>query len=353
MPTFRSRPSGDLTSSVANLVRSGAGRLGPLDMMRADMAAAQTARNLSLAEKARLEAEEMRLADARRADPNAGVDYATNAAGMDYQQGPQLMRHLRGEMDPNPQGYEDASGNLYGDMRAPEPKLQPGQRGRFQSALAAHAAALLGNGKTNAQQMTGAAGNITEQALIDEASRAPDVETGNRLVAAVHGRLRQPYRTNTRGVTTNTETGAIDETSDLAGAVRRELGARTGRAEAQGRLADARSRVAGAPRLPTGQSPAQIEKWVSEIARKEWDLIPSAKRRGMNYEQHVASVRSRFQKSGDSPDQLISDAISAITRGADPEAVRRRFKERAGFDLPDSALMDAELESELDEELDD
>jgi hypothetical protein len=41
-------------------------------------------------------------------------------------------------------------------------------------------------------------------------------------------------------------------------------------------------------------TPQQVERWVSETARKEWDTIPAKERKGMNYQQHLDKVRERF-----------------------------------------------------------
>jgi hypothetical protein len=56
--------------------------LGPMAEMQADMAAANTAKNLGLAEKARAEVEAMQRAEADRANPQLATEYAGNVAGM-------------------------------------------------------------------------------------------------------------------------------------------------------------------------------------------------------------------------------------------------------------------------------
>lgn len=371
MPLFRSQPSRNLMSSVQRLVASGGGKLTPLAEMQADMAAAKTARDMSLAEKARVEAEHARKIEQQRTDPATLTDFASNAAGMDTPSGTRLMAHLRGALEePGPSDYED-NPNVQPYPVQP-PNLEPGQRGKFQNALTAAAANLLASGKTNANQLMQAAGGAQDLMLADEASRAPDAETGNRLVAAMTGKLRYPSQTNAQGVVTNRETGTTDESTRLARSVRdlnaarvgtegarqTELGARTTRNTATANLQDARRGAVN--RGETGRggqrvSPQQVERWISEVARKEWELIPPRERKGMNFQQHVEKVRERFNRggAGTSAAQDIQDAYDSIGKGAPADAVRRRFKERNGFDLPSKPAILSRADTDNDTEPDD
>jgi hypothetical protein len=65
MPVFRTTPSQSLSASVRRMVASGGPKVGALNEITADAAAARTARDLSLADKARLEVEAMQQANAR------------------------------------------------------------------------------------------------------------------------------------------------------------------------------------------------------------------------------------------------------------------------------------------------
>lgn len=365
MPLFRTQPSSNLYNSVARLVASGGARLSPLQEMQADMAAARTMRDRSLAEKARIEAEEMRATQLKRNDPNTVTQFASHAAGMDVPSGNRLMAHLQGALEePSPGDIDDMGGEVV-PYPTGAPNLEPGQRGKFQNALTAQMANVLATGKTNAQQLTAAAGNAQDLDLSDQAARAPDAATGNALVAAAKGILRNPHQTNAQGVTTNRETGTVDETSRLAGAVRNltaarttteghrqtELTSRDKRNKAATGLTKARRSVVGAPGTGKPLAPAQVEKIISEVARKEWEAIPGPQRRGMNYQQHLDRVRERFTRTSNGivPAQEIQDAHKAIADGKDLKLVRQRFKQRMGFDLPEPTVVEDTDDDEDDD----
>ncbi len=357
MPTFRTAPSSSLTGSIRRLIASGGGNLSPLLEMQADSAAATTARNMSLAEKARAEVEAMQAAETRRADPAMRTEYAAHAAGIDLPDATRLTRAIRGEMDPNPQGAEDATGNLYGDVPVARPNLPAGSERVFRSALASTMANLLATGKTNAAQLAQAGDRVNETALTNEAANTTNLPTANRLIAAVAGKVREPFRVSPQGVVLNEETGAANEGTQLAQAVRAlsgartategskqtELGTRSTRNTASAELAGARR--AAVERGETGRggqrvTPQQVERWVSEVARKEWDTIPPRERKGMNYDQHLEKVRGRFKPTATGQggiEQDIQDALAAINSGAPSKAVHARFEKRWGKKLTEVA----------------
>lgn len=359
MPTFRTSPTAGLAASIRTLI-GGAGGLNPLLAMQADHMAAQTAHSMSLAEKARQEAEGMRLAESRRADPSLREEYAAHAAGIDLPQASRLAGAIRGAIEqPGPADVADAA--LVGADAQPfqmaKPNLQPGQERVFRSALASTIGNLIATGKTNAEQMAHATDRTNETALVSDAANAPDVQTGNRIIAAVTGKLREPFKTNPQGTVLNEETGALDETGRLADEVRKKITAEAGletartategskqgelrtrstRNTSQAGLADARARNVGVTTVKP-PSAAQLEKWVNETAAREWKVYDDKQRRGMNYQQHVEKIRERFMRTspgGVAPKDEIADAHDAIRRGKDPAKVAKRFKERMGFDLP-------------------
>lgn len=354
MPTFRTAPSSSLTGSIRRLIASGGSNLSPLQEVQADSAAATTARNMSLAEKARAEVAAMNAAETRRADPAMRTEYAAHAAGIDVPDATQLYRAMRGERDPNPQGAEDASGNLYGDVPVSRPaNLPTGSERLFRSALASTMANLLATGKTNAAQLAQAGDRVNETALTNTAANTPDLPTANRLIAAVAGKVREPFKVSPQGVVLNEETGAVNEGTQLAQAVRAlsgartategsrqtELGTRSTRNTAQAGLATERAGAVQRGEIGRGGqriTPQQVERWVSEVARKEWDTIPARERKGMNYDQHLTKVRERFKSTsaGGGAKEEVTDAHAAIANGADQKKVAKRFKERMGFDLP-------------------
>ncbi|HEX5128100.1 MAG TPA: hypothetical protein VFV90_00055 [Usitatibacter sp.] len=356
MPTFRTTPSSNLTTSIRRMLASQ--NVGPMMDVQADIAAARTARDMSLAEKARLEVEDMQRAEALRRDPAAATEYASRAAGLTDPQGTALSRYIRGEMQPAPQPLqEEAAGLGVGglpDQPAALPSdVTPAQRGAFSNALAALIANQLATGKTNVQQLTAGQGNLQEQDLQRQAAEAPDVATGNRLIAAMAGKLRTPFRLGTQGQVLNEETGGLNETTNLAqaaaalsgarttteGSKQTELGTRSTRNTALANLAA--ERAAAVKRGETGKggqrvSPQQVERWASEVARKEWDAIPARERVGMTYAQHLQKVRERFMPKGDGSGgiaQDTQDALDAINRGAPAKEVRARFRKRWGKDL--------------------
>jgi len=368
MPTFRTSPSSSLTEAVRRMVASSRGAgLGPMEEMQADMAAAQTARNMSLAEKARAEVEAMNAAEARRNDPALRTEYAAHAAGIDLPDATRLLRAIRGEVDPNPQGPADAADNVYGDVRVTRPENLPaGAERLFRSALASAIGSNIATDKTNAAELALAGGRLNDAALTSQAAHTEDLPTANRIVAAVAGKVREPFKVSKEGVVLNEETGAVNEGTRLAGVTRdllsartetegskqSELGTRSTRNTAQADLAT--ERAAAVKRGETGRggqrvTPQQVERWVSEVARKEWETIPASQRKGMNYDQHLAKVRERFKTTGTSnPRQEIEDAHAAIAKGADLKLVAKRFRERMGFDMPAPPVVDDDEDDDED-----
>lgn len=355
MPTFRTKPSGDLTSAVRRLVASGGSNLGPLGEAQADAMAAKTARDMSLAEKARAEVEAMRGAEAARSDPALAAEYAGNVAGMDVPTSTRLSDHLRGVLEqPAPGDVDDAM--TIGREAQPYPTGAPNvaepQKRLFQSALASAVANRIATGKTNAAQLAQAGDRINETALTNQAANTESVPAANRIIAAVAGKIREPFKVGAQGQVLNEEDGTVNEGTALAraaaalsgsrtateGSRQTELGARATRNTAQAGLATARTGAVDRGETNRGgnrYSPQQVERWVSEVARKEWEVIPSKERKGMNYQQHLDKVRERFKGTGDGGATAeIADAHAAIARGAPKEAVAKRFKERMKFDLP-------------------
>jgi len=220
MPVFRTQPSGNLTGAIRRLMASGGSSLNPLQEMQADSMAADQAHKMGLIEQMRAKLESDRAAEARRADPAARTEYAGHAAGIDLPDATRLYKAISGARErPSQSGGVDMDdeGNVMPDVTFAKPtNLAAGAERIFRSSLAALQANQLATGKTNAEQLAQAGGHLQKQDLIGQAANAPDVETGNRLMSAVSGHLRAPFRTNERGITTNVETGARDESGALA-----------------------------------------------------------------------------------------------------------------------------------------
>jgi hypothetical protein len=119
------------------------------------------------------------------------------------------------------------------------PNLQPGQERLFRSALASTIGNLIGTGKTNAEQLAHASDRTNETALTARAAEEPDVPTANRIVAAVAGKVREPYKVGPQGQLLNEETGVLDENTALAGAVKKLRDAQAAAATASAGQRDA------------------------------------------------------------------------------------------------------------------
>lgn len=347
MPTFRTTPSSNLTGSIRRLLASGGGKLGPLGEMQADQAAATTARNMSLAEKARAEVEAMRGAQADRADPALATEYASHAAGIDVPTGTRLSDHIRGKLEqPSIADKDDA--DMIGAEAQPyvtgAPNVDQTSTRLFRSALASTIANRIATGKTNAQQLAQAGDRVNETALTNVAANTEDTPTANRIVAAVAGKIRQPFRTGPQGQVLDTEQGTVNEDTALAQAAATLSGSRASLADSRKAAVD-RAADKGGNRV----TPQQVERWVSDAARKEWDTIPAKERKGMSYAQHLDKVRERFKAtSTKDPQAEVTEAHDAIAGGADKTKVAKRFKQRMGFDMPEPPVLADEVDDETE-----
>lgn len=175
MPTFRTAPSADLTGSIKRLLASGGGNLTPLQEIQADTMAADTAHKSALATKVRQEVEAATQEQQIRADPARQTEFASHSAGINLDDGNRLMAHIRGALEqPGVADIEDAQlvGGTAQPFRTAAPVIDQGQDRRFRSALAASTANLLGTGKTNADQLTQATGNVQTQGITEAVQAA-------------------------------------------------------------------------------------------------------------------------------------------------------------------------------------
>jgi hypothetical protein len=380
MPYFSTRPRSSLGSSIRRLFAGGAG-IDPSQQIGIEQAAATTAHRLALMDKLRAETGQMEQAAAARVNPDLAAEYAGHAAGMDVPTATRMGQHLRGVMEqPSTADVEDAAmaGRDAAPYRVSAPDVTPGQRRLFQSAIAATIANRLATGKTNADQFAKAGGNVQDNMLTEEAIAAKDLPTQNRIVAAASGKTYTPFRTNAQGVTTDQGAGTVDEGSQLAARVRALAEGRTVQARAaagasgaaagasnalttlrgkQGGLVDARTdRVrSGQPATPV--APERVARMIDMTALGEYkavkaayDALPFSQKKATKPPELGAireQVAQRYQQPGTQGE--ISDANAAIARGANPEEVRKRFRQRRGFDLPAVA---SPTSSEVDDEED-
>jgi hypothetical protein len=231
MPTFRTAPSSDLGSAIRRAVQSS--NLGPMGEIQADMAAAQTAKNLSLAEKARVEAENAARSQTYREDPANAVTLASRVAGMTDPQGTRMSDHLRGALEqPSQADIDDADrvGAEATPFATQPPVVSAGQKRAFETSIAATIANRFATGKTNPEQIAQAAQRLNDTSIAaraSDAAEAGNVPLVNALAVGVLGKRNEltPFKTNAQGVTTNEYTGKVDESSQLAGVTRKDIAA--------------------------------------------------------------------------------------------------------------------------------
>lgn len=181
MPFFSTQPSSSLTSAL----RSAVGSLGgpdPLKLLQAqhlmaqnENAASQTQYHSAMAQKALAEVNAARQAETLRADPAAQAQVAGDVAGMNTPDASRLMNHLRGVME-QPSAMDDEDASLVGATAKPfvtsEPVMQPGQRTRFQEALAGLGFNRMATGKTNAAELGKAVGEVQGQGITQAVQNA-------------------------------------------------------------------------------------------------------------------------------------------------------------------------------------
>jgi hypothetical protein len=188
VPTFRTQPSLDLKASIRRLVASqDAGGEGE---MAADFAAARTAKEMGLAEKARAEVEKIKNSEADRRDPALTAEYAGNVAGMDRPSAYRLAANLRGDLEqPSVADIQDAeaAGGVAKPYLTGVPDVPPAQRQAFQGALASAFANRLATGNTNAEQLAHSAERFNENSILSRAAEAASAGGAPQPVALSGG----------------------------------------------------------------------------------------------------------------------------------------------------------------------
>jgi hypothetical protein len=266
MPTFRTRQPSSLASGVRSFAASfgGAGGLNELEKMQIERAGARANREDSLAEKVRLEIEQMRAGEQARADPAAETDYAATVSGVrGGDTASNLSKFIRGLSEQFAGEGADEAGNVVPPIELPVARpdaVTPEQERAFRAARGSVMATRMATGRTNADQLTEAGGNLLTQALRNEIT-APGTEVvrGNQLAQAAGLRAREPFATNAQGTVLNQETGDLGEGSLLAGAVRSATRALTGQRNAAGELSNTRANVVQnpVPRPAPNRTPGQ------------------------------------------------------------------------------------------------
>ncbi len=239
MPTFRTGRSGSISDSVRNLV-SGDPGVTAADEMAIDQAVATTQHRQSLAEKVRLEADALRRAEQERRDPELATEYASRASGLDPALAKRYESWRTNPVVPASVATDELGGPMP-DITQVSP-LDPDQARAYNAARASLLANRLATGKTNAQQLTGAGGNLLVQRFRDEMTQ-PGISIGreNQLGHAANIKAREPFKTNAQGTVLNEETGALGEDSDLAAVVRKNVEAQAAERGAAAGLSSTRA----------------------------------------------------------------------------------------------------------------
>lgn len=242
MPLFRTQPSSSLSSSIANLI-AGSGGLSAVDEGNITHRAARTARELTLLDKARMEAQALRDAQAFRQDPANATRYATHSAGLDEPTGNRLMGALRGAMEqPSGADYEDNPNVQPFPMQS---NVDPQKRAVFQNAIATTIGNLLATGKSNVESMADATNKGVRTSILSDAARAAargDVAGVNLLSSGVlSGREQTPFKLGPQGQVIDEWRGPVNEQTQLAQAFKKLKGAQASQAGAAAGLSSARA----------------------------------------------------------------------------------------------------------------
>lgn len=344
MPTFRSGGSPSLNAAVRRYAASR--QLGGSGgEIAADQAAARTVRDLSLADKARTEAQAARDAEALRNNPDEHIAYGSDVANIDVPSGARLYDASRGVLEqPGPADQNDvlptqqAEGVSAQPYPTAEPNISEGKKGLFRAALAAVGGMRLATGKTNAPQLAAAGGRIQDQQLVENATEQSDPTMMNRALVAAGRKPYLPNRATGTGLVLDQATGVADTSNPLA------LG-NVALAAARARSANAVADRGG--RRPASEvAPERVTRMIDMTAlneynaeRKAYDALPGPQRRAAtppSMETVRARVESRYRNrpaAAPNPAALHNDALDAIDNGADPTAVAKRYKEQTGLDL--------------------
>lgn len=356
MPTFSGpRPSGIAQSFAAML--SGNSGLSAKDILDVETKLsgvernrAATAHGNSLAEKVRQEAEIMREQQQQRTDPNAQIEYGARSSGMQLPDAQQLEQNFRGaQLQPLTPNDDEGNAMPPAAVQAPA-NVTPQQTSLYRAATAAMMANRMATGKTNANQLTQAGGNLLTDSMRANLTRSditPSERTGT--LEAVSEKPVMPYRQNGAGTSVLNEMtgtaatpGTVTATAgnaltDARSVAERALAGLRGK---QGTLADARAdnvRQGGRGFKPV--DPVQAEKRISDLTTKEYDSLPRDQRKAMTLEQYRNKRRAEIShaaaSAGGSIDSEINDARKAISNGADAAQVKARFRQRTKADLPD------------------
>lgn len=262
MPEFRIQRPTSIADSLRALVTSSPA-LRASDQIAIDNHVSQVAQRSALTDKARMEVEALRTAEAFRTDPENALTYAAVQSGLTLPQ----ARAARDWM----MGVEGAT----------RPEISDAQERGLRSFLGTTFANRLATGRTNAEQMQQGAGRGLDNMLVARASEIVNAGEQAPLLAAAGRRPREPFGgVDARGMTMNQETGqatvadrglydaALKAVTSLAtargaAAANSAAGAERKRADIEagvpGSVVDRNAAAAAASRASAGQKQADMQ----------------------------------------------------------------------------------------------
>ena len=205
MPLLRAARGPSIESTIKALVKQNADP-NALDMLQIDKMVADTGHQNALTEKVRAEVAQSRQQESLRADPMEAQKYASLASGAELPLVQQLQKHLMGATEPGVGPMQD--GSAMGDVAIAHPEMPPQQALQARTALASLMANRFATGKTNADQLTQAGGNLQTQGIRSQMAQTPDVQQQNMLATAINQKAREPFQQGPLGVL-NQETGGM------------------------------------------------------------------------------------------------------------------------------------------------
>lgn len=377
MATFTQRGTGSIAESVRSLLGS-SGQPKLADLILADRSAAAirasdaaAERNTSLAEKARLEAATMRDQEALARNPDFAHEYAGNMSGIEPTALPGMRDYLKGR-DFQAEYRNNTGVTNYDDGSAPPSTAIAGipngvsqqQTDAYRAALATLQSHRLAGG--NVSQLATANQNNQETGMrtqladpgIPAALRAALLESvgpgGNAGAVQrrkIEGQNIVPFDPEEDITTTeqgnaliNQHEAAADRSvtqgiADLARAEHDRANAddiRKGRPRA-GAKADTTKRVATIDRMANDRYKA---------AKAAYDALRADQKKRVK-EPSLDKIRDEVREEvrreggggaapgGAAPGAEKANAMAAIANGANPAAVKQRYRQRTGEDLDD------------------
>lgn len=242
MPTFTSQRPAGIAESFASLMQGNKG-LSQTDILNAEKtisgiehSRASAQNQTALAEKVRLELEQMRNAENMRKDPAMAAEFGARSAGINLADAGRIDQNFRGESLP-PTTPMDDEGNAMPAAPIQVPSnVNPQQLGLYNAARAGLMANNLATGKTNGEQLTKSVGDGQQNSIVGAVQTAianKDMQGASAMSqGAKPGQAIKLYDNVTgTGASINNATGKIaadPNANPLIAATLAEIGSKTG-----------------------------------------------------------------------------------------------------------------------------